>query len=262
MDRFKDHMVLVTGGGSGIGRATAIAFAREGATVVVADISQKGGQKTIEIITAEGGKASFIKTDVSQESQVKALITQIIEKFGKLNCAFNNAGIETTPTPLTKLTEKYWDKILNVNLKGIWLCMKYEIPQMIKHGHGSIVNISSGAGLMGVVGMANYVASKHGVIGLTKTAALEWARRGIRINCICPGVVRTPLMTKYFELVPRLEKELAKVHAIGRIAEPEEIAAAALWLCSDAASFVVGHALVVDGGVVAGRPPPTGKDNL
>lgn len=262
MKRFEDQVVLVTGGGSGIGQATAIAFAHEGATVVVADINDKGGRKTIEMITAEGGKASFIKTDVSQENEVKALITQIVEKFGKLNCAFNNAGIETTPTPLTKLTERFWDKIVNVNLKGIWLCMKYEIPQMFKQGGGAIVNTSSGAGLMGVVGMANYVASKHGVIGLTKTAALEWAKQGIRVNAVCPGVVRTPLITKYIELIPRLEKQLAKVHAIGRIAEPEEIAAAVLWLCSDAASFVIGHALVVDGGIVAGRPPPTGKDDL
>jgi NAD(P)-dependent dehydrogenase (short-subunit alcohol dehydrogenase family) len=253
MKMFTDKVALVTGGGSGIGRATALAFAKEGARVVVADVSVEGGEDTLRLISEAGGDALFVKCDVSKGTEVQAMIRRTNEAYGGLDYAFNNAGIGGQLTSLPNYEEAIWDKVLRINLKGVWLCMKYEIPEMVKRGGGAIVNTSSVAGLVGHPDPA-YTASKHGVVGLTKTVALEYAKAGIRVNAICPGGVDTPLLDNLFDLLPAeadARKALLDTHPVGRFASPHEIAATVLFLCSGAASFMTGSILSVDGGWTA-----------
>jgi len=244
-------VALVTGGASGIGRATALAFAREGAKVVIADVAVEDGEETVRMIEESGGKAIFVETDVSQSDQVEALINKAVETYGRLDCVFNNAGIEGEQALTPDYTEENWDRVININLKGVWLGMKYEIPQMLKQGGGAIVNMSSVAGLVGFPSSPAYVASKHGILGLTKTAALEYATEGIRVNAVCPGVIRTPMVERATGGDPEVEAQFAAMEPVGRMGKPEEVAEAVVWLCSDAASFVTGHSMVVDGGLVA-----------
>jgi NAD(P)-dependent dehydrogenase (short-subunit alcohol dehydrogenase family) len=246
---FKDKVALVTGGSSGIGRATALAFAKNGAKVVIADWIEN--QETIDLIKNLGTEALFVKCDVSKSADVKALIEKTITTFGRLDFAFNNAGIEGTSAPVQDCSEENWDKTIDINLKGIWLCMKYQISVMLKKGKGSIVNCSSVAGLVGFQGLPAYVASKHGVIGLTKTAALENAKLGIRINAVCPGVIQTPMIDRLTGKKQEAVEQFTGLEPVGRFGQPEEIANAVIWLCSDEASFVTGIAMPVDGGFVA-----------
>ena len=250
-------VALVTGAGSGIGRATSLAMAAEGAKVVVADIVPSGGEETARLVREAGGDALFVQTDVTSAAQVDALVERTVQAYGRLDCAFNNAGVQLEiqrgiTTSAAECTEEVWDRTIGVNLKGVWLCMKYEIPRMLEAGGGSIVNTSSAAGLIGVEGQAVYVASKHGVIGLTKSAALEYARSGVRINAVCPGSTRTPMIDEITGRDPEMESKVASTQPVRRMGAPEEIAAAVVWLCSDAASFVTGHSMAVDGGMVSG----------
>lgn len=245
------QVALVTGGSGGIGRATALEFARQGARVVVSDVLREAGQETARLIGAAGGQATFIETDVTRAAEVQSLVGQTVETYGRLDCAFNNAGIEGGMAKTGDYTEERWEQVIRINLKGVWLCMKYEIQHMLGHGGGAIVNTASVAGLVGFRYGPAYVASKHGVNGLTKTAALEYAKAGIRVNAVCPGVIRTPMFERGLQKNPRLEERFAGVHPIGRIGQPEEIARAVVWLCSSAASFVTGTQLPVDGGFVA-----------
>lgn len=250
-DRLKGKVALVTGGSSGIGQAAAILFAREGANVVVADIDAAGGQETISSIEKQGGEARFIKTDVSVPAEVDALIKSIVDSHGRLDCAFNNAGILGDIVSVVDHTEAMWDRAFGTNLKGTWLCMKYEIPQMLAQGKGTIVNTTSTAGVhIGSPFRSAYAASKAGIVSLTKGAALEYAERGLRINALCPSHARTPLLEQFLKLRPELEARFIADTPMGRIAAPEEVAEGALWLCSDASSFVTGQVLVVDGGYV------------
>jgi NAD(P)-dependent dehydrogenase (short-subunit alcohol dehydrogenase family) len=244
-------VALVTGGSGGIGRATALEFAHQGAKVVVSDLLVEAGQETVQLINAAGGEATFIKTDVTQAAQVEGLVGQTLETYGHLDCAFNNAGIEGGMAKTGDYDKQRWDQVININLKGVWLCMKYEIQHMLSHGGGAIVNTASVAGLVGFRYGPAYVASKHGVNGLTKTAALEYAKAGIRVNAVCPGVIKTPMFERGLHKNPRLEERFAASHPIGRIGKPEEIARAVVWLCSAAASFVTGIQMPVDGGFVA-----------
>ncbi|NHZ41199.1 SDR family oxidoreductase [Massilia aquatica] len=248
---FEGKVVLVTGAAGGIGRAAAVAFGRAGACVVVADTSVDGGHATAAMIVENGGKALFVQCNVTRAAEVEALVDKTVAYYGKLDCAFNNAGIEEEHLPLADADEALFDRIMNVNVKGTWLCMKYEIRQMLKQGSGSIVNTASVAGLVGAPTQPIYAASKHAVVGMTKTAAAEYAREGIRINSVCPGVVNTPMMGRALEREPLREKKLRNVHPMGRFAEPVEIANAAMWLCSEQSSFVTGHQLAVDGGLTA-----------
>ncbi len=249
-NRFKNKVVLVTGGGSGIGRTTAIAFAKEEAKVVVTDIQVAEGEKTVQLIKEAGGEAIFIKTDVSQANEVEALIKKIIEQYGRLDCAYNNAAIEGITANTADCTEENWDKVIDTNLKGIWLCMKYEIPEMLKQGGGAIVNCASNASITGFRGVPAYVASKHGVLGLTKTAGLEYATANIRVNAVCPGIIHTAMIDRFTGGgQPEGLAQLAALEPIGRLGRPEEIAMAVLWLCTEEASFVIGAGVVVDGGM-------------
>jgi NAD(P)-dependent dehydrogenase (short-subunit alcohol dehydrogenase family) len=246
-------VALVTGGTSGIGRDTAVLFAKAGAQVVVAGRRKPEGEETIELIRAAGGDGLFVKTDVSKAPEVELLLKKAVEKFGRLDIAFNNAGIEGTWVPIVRQSEEDWDKIIATNLKGVWLCLKYEMQQMLKQGAGgAIVNMGSVTGLIGSVGAAAYSASKHGVIGLTKSAALENAKSGIRINAVCPGFTETPMADRIFR-VPQIHKHVLSCHPIGRLGRPLEIAEAVVWMCSDRASFMTGQSLVLDGGYLAGR---------
>lgn len=246
---FKNKVALVTGGSFGIGRATAVAFAKKGAKVVIADwIDDK---ETLNLIKSAGGEAVFVKCDVSKNAEVKALIEKAVAAFGRLDYSFNNAGIEGFMAPTKDCTEENWDKTIGVNLKGIWLCMKYEIPEMLKQGKGVIINCASIAGLVGFPGLPAYIASKHGVVGLTKTTALEYAKLGIRVNAVCPGAIKTAMIDRITGKKKEVEEQFTAMEPIGRMGEPEEVANAVLWLCSDEASFVTGHAMVVDGGWVA-----------
>ena len=249
--RLQGKVALVTGGGSGIGRASALAFAREGAKVVISDIAVAGGEETVRMVKAVGGEATFVKADVSKAAEVETLMKKVLETYGRLDCAFNNAGIEGGLQQTTECIEQNWDRTLAVNLKGVWLCMKYEIPAMLKQGSGAIVNTSSVAGLVGFQGLPAYVASKHGVAGLTKTAALEYAKSGIRVNAVCPGVINTPMVERLFSGQPHWGEAVQAMEPVARMGKPEEIAEAVVWLCSDAASFVTGLAMAVDGGMVA-----------
>ncbi len=246
--RFEHKVVLVTGGASGIGRSAARQFASEGASVAVADIDEAGAQATAQAIADEGGRAEAIHVDVADPESVGAMVDRASETFGALHYAFNNAGIVGAGAPIADMPVEVWDRGIGVMLSGVFLCLKFEIPVILASGGGAIVNTSSGAGIIGFPGMANYVAAKHGVIGLTKTAALEYIGSGIRINAICPGTARSRMVEDWMQGDPAAEAQVAGLHPIGRIASPDEIAAAALWLCSNEASFVVGHALVVDGG--------------
>lgn len=249
-------IVLVTGGTSGIGRDTALLFAKSGAKVVVAGRRQVEGEETVKLILADGGDGLFVKTDVSKAIEVEELIKKVVEQFGRLDIAFNNAGIEGILAPIIAQSEEAFDRTIDVNLKGVWLCLKCEIRQMLKQGGGgAIVNMSSITGMMGSAGAATYSASKHGVIGLTKSAALETARNGIRINAICPGFAETPMADRIFR-VPAVHKFILGCHPIGRFGKPVEIAEAVVWMCSDRASFMTGQSLVLDGGFLAGQNPP------
>jgi NAD(P)-dependent dehydrogenase (short-subunit alcohol dehydrogenase family) len=243
---------LVTGGTSGIGRETAVLFAKAGAKVVVAGRREPEGKETVELIRAAGSDGLFVKTDVSKGSEVEALVQKVVERFGRLDVAFNNAGIEGVWVPIVKQSEEDWDRTIDINLKGVWLCLKYEIQQMLKQGGaGAIVNMASITGLIGTAGAAAYSASKHGVVGLTKSAALETARNGIRINAVCPAVIETPMGKRLFS-TPAARRNLVGFHPIGRFGRPAEIAEAVVWMCSDRASFMTGQSLVLDGGFLAG----------
>jgi NAD(P)-dependent dehydrogenase (short-subunit alcohol dehydrogenase family) len=249
---FEGKVVLVTGAAGGIGRATALAFGRAGACVVVADTSVDGGHATAAMIVEAGGKALFVQTNVTRAAEVEALIDKTVSYYGRLDCAFNNAGVEEEHLALADTDEAVFDRIINVNVKGTWLCMKYQIRQMLKQeGGGAIVNTASVAGLVGAPTQAVYAASKHAVVGMTKTAAAEYGRDGIRVNSVCPGVINTPMMARALDRDPSREKKLRNLHPIGRFGDVGEIANAALWLCSEQASFVTGHELSVDGGFTA-----------
>lgn len=251
--RVEGKVALVTGGSSGIGRATALVFAREGAKLVVADMDEDGGQQTVHGITEQGGEAVFVRADVTAAAEVEALISQAVSTYGRLDCAYNNAGVTQRDYPPT---DEYplddWHRVLAVNLTGVWLCLKYELAQMRTQGSGAIVNTASIAGLVGIAGRSAYVASKHGVVGITKTAALEYASQGIRVNAVCPGYVRTPMVDYVIRHQgPELEAQIVAREPIGRLGRPEEIAETVVWLCSDAASFITGHAMAADGGFMA-----------
>ncbi|QRO02023.1 SDR family oxidoreductase [Archangium violaceum] len=249
--RLEGKTALVTGAGSGIGRAVAIAFAREGARVIVSDVNVAGGEATVAAIQKQGGETRFIRCDISKSSEVEALVRGTVEAFGRLDCAVNNAGIAGLMAPTGDYPEDAWDQVIATNLKGAWLCMKQEIQQMLKQGGGSIVSTASVAGLVGIQMAPAYVAAKHGLVGLTKAAALDYAKANIRINAVCPGVVRTPMVTVSTDQSKELEAALMAAEPVGRMAQPEEIAEAVVWLSSGAASFITGAALPVDGGFVA-----------
>lgn len=241
-------VALVTGGGSGIGRQACLVFAREGARVVVCDVAVEGGQETVGQIEQAGGQATFIRADVAQAAEVEALVAKTVETYGRLDCAYNNAGIAGRTARVADDSEQNWERILAINLKGVWLCLKYEIAHMLTQGGGAIVNTASDAGLIGLRRAGAYVASKHGVVGLTKTAALEYAKANIRVNAVCPGPIDTPMLREASE---RVIDAMATAQPNGRLGQPREIAEAAVWLCSDAASFVTGHPMPVDGGYLA-----------
>ncbi len=248
---FVGKVALVTGAGSGIGRASAQKFAQEGAKVIVADLVAEGGNETVRLIREAGGEATFVKTDVSQAKEVETLISRTVETYGRLDCAHNNAGIVGGAAPIADYSEADFDRVISINLKGAWLCMKYEVIQMLKQGGGgAIVNTSSVAGLVGTPGITAYVASKHGLAGLTKAVALEYAQAGIRVNAVCPGVIDTP-MIKRFASDPQVRAQLLALQPVNRLGTPQEVANAVAWLCSDEASFMTGVPMPVDGGSVA-----------
>jgi NAD(P)-dependent dehydrogenase (short-subunit alcohol dehydrogenase family) len=241
---------LVTGGGSGLGRASAIALARAGATITVADVDEQGGKETAALVFEEAdGDADFVRADVTQADEVAAMVDKTVARWGRLDCALNNAGTTGASAPTADYTLEDWNRAIALNLTGVFLCLKYEIPAMLEGG-GAIVNMASGAGLVGFAGLPAYVASKHGVVGLTRAAALEYASQGLRINAICPGSTRTPMLEGFMGGDEQVERMMTRAVPLGRLGRPEEIAEAVVWLCSDAASFVVGHALAVDGGSV------------
>src|SRR5213080_4036787 len=246
---FAGKVAFVTGAANGIGRAAALAFAREGANVVAADVAEQGNQETARLIEQEGGRALAVRCDVTQTDDVKAALEKTVAAFGRLDFAFSNAGIEPrTPAPTADYDEEEWNRIIDIDLRGVFLCMKHEIPLMLKQGGGAIVNTSSGAGVIGIKGSPAYTAAKHGVIGLTRAAALDYASSNIRVNAVCPGYIDTPMMARFTGGMPEGRAKVISEEPIGRMGKPEEIAAAVLWLCSDAAAFMVGHAMVIDGG--------------
>jgi NAD(P)-dependent dehydrogenase (short-subunit alcohol dehydrogenase family) len=248
-------VALITGGTSGIGRDTAILFAKHGAKVVLSGRRKEEGEETAKLARAAGGEAHFLQGDVSKTADVQMFVQKTVEKFGRLDVAFNNAGIEGKWTPIVDLAEDQFDQVLAINIKGVWLCLKYEMQQMIRQGGGAIVNMSSVAGLMGNAGSSAYCASKHAVIGLTRTAALEGAAYGIRVNTVCPAVIITPMAERAFGSDLALNKRLLAMHPLGRFGKPMEIAEAVLWMCSEKSSFMTGHEIVLDAGMLAGPNP-------
>lgn len=245
---FRDKVAFITGGGTGIGRATALAFSREGADVAVAGHTPDELAETVRLIEQGGGRALAITCDVTRGDDVKHAVEQTVKTFGRLDFAFNNAGVEQPTKPLDEVSEDEWDRLLNVNLRGVFLCMKHQAPQMAKQGGGVIINTGSGASVMGIAGQAAYCASKFGLIGLTKAAALDYAGSNIRVNAVCPGYVDTPMMQRFTGGTPEGRQNVIDNVPAGRPASPDEIAGTVLWLCSDAAAYVVGHAMVIDGG--------------
>jgi NAD(P)-dependent dehydrogenase (short-subunit alcohol dehydrogenase family) len=240
---------LVTGAGSGLGRASVIAMARAGATVTVADLNEEGGKEAVALVLEEGADVDFVRADVTQPDDVAAMVDKAVARWGRLDCAVNNAGTTGASAPTADYTLDDWTRTLELNLTSVFLCLKREIPAMLERG-GAIVNMASGAGLVGFPGLPAYVASKHGVVGLTRAAAMEYAGQGVRINAICPGSTRTPMLEGFMGGDEQVERMLTRPIPVGRLGRPEEIAEAVVWLCSDAASFVVGHALAVDGGTI------------
>lgn len=252
MAAFTGKVAIVTGGSSGIGRASAIAFAREGAKVVVASRRIKEGEETVQLVKKAGSDGFFIKTDVAKAADIKAMVEKTVATYGRLDYAFNNAGvIEQTPGPLVEQSEETFGRIMDINVKGVWLSMKYEIPEMLKRGGGAIVNMSSVAGVVGFPGLGIYIASKHAVVGLTKAAAVEYSKSGVRVNAVNPAAIETDMLGHVVGDNAEARAQMAAAHPIGRTGRPEEIADAVIWLCSDKASFVTGHALLVDGGYTA-----------
>lgn len=247
----ESRVTLITGASAGIGRSTALAFAARGDRVVVSDVDAGGGEETVALIRGRGGEAVFVPADVSQPEEVEALVTRTMAMFGRLDYAFNNAGIEGEIASTADCSLENWDRVLSVNLRGAWLCMKYEIPAMLRTGGGSIVNCASVAGLVGFRGSPAYAASKHGMVGLTRTAALEYAAQGVRVNAVCPGVIHTAMIDRVTGESADAEAQLVALEPMGRMGRPEEIADSVIWLCSDRASFVTGQAIAVDGGLVA-----------
>ncbi|MHA6161335.1 SDR family oxidoreductase [Pseudomonas sichuanensis] len=250
---FSGQVALVTGGAAGIGRATAQAFAGQGLKVVVADLDAAGGEATVALIREAGGEALFVACDVTRDSDVRQLHEKTVQAYGRLDYAFNNAGIEIEKGRLAEGSEAEFDAIMgvNVNVKGVWLCMKYQLPLLLAQGGGAIVNTASVAGLSAAPKMSIYAASKHAVIGLTKSAAIEYAKKGIRVNAVCPAVIDTDMFRRAYEADPRKAEFAAAMHPVGRIGKVEEIASAVLYLCSDGAAFTTGHSLTVDGGALA-----------
>jgi len=248
---FSGKVAFVTGAANGIGRAAALAFAREGASVVVADVLEQGNHETARMIQEAGAGALAVRCDVSREEEVKTALNKAVETFGRLDFAFNNAGVEQPIKVAADLAQEEWDRIVGIDLRGVFLCMKHEIPLILKQGGGAIVNTSSGAGVKGFAGQAAYCAAKFGVVGLSKAAALDYAKSNIRINAVCPGIVETPMMDRFSGGTPEGRERVVAQEPVGRMGRPEEIAAAVVWLCSDAAAFVTGHAMVIDGGQTA-----------
>ena len=249
-------VALVTGAGSGIGRATAIVFADEGAKLVLADVNERGGEETVRLVRERGGEAVHINCDVTDPAQVEALVAGAVERFGRLDCAFNNAGIGGESARLADYDEQAWHRVIAVNLTGVFLCMKGELRQMVAQRRGAIVNAASLVGVIGYPNLTAYNAAKHGVVGLTRTAALEYATSGIRVNAVCPGWIETPMVMDEGPApasIPEVYEALAGIVPMRRLGKPAEVAQAVAWLCSDVASFVTGHPLLVDGGVAAGR---------
>ena len=246
---FAGKVAFVTGAASGIGRAAALAFSREGARVVAADFSEQANHETVRMIAEQGGRAHAVGCDVTKVADVKAALDKTVEVFGRLDFAFNNAGIEPkAPAPTAEYAEAEWDQIFATNLRGMFLCMKHEIPLILAQGGGAIVNTSSGAGVIGIKGSPAYTAAKHGVIGLTRAAALDYAAQNLRINAVCPGYIDTPMMGRFTGDTAEGRAKVIAEEPVGRMGTPEEIAAAVIWLCSDSAAFMIGHAMVIDGG--------------
>jgi NAD(P)-dependent dehydrogenase (short-subunit alcohol dehydrogenase family) len=244
-NRFVGKVALVTGAANGIGRAAALAFAVEGARVAILDRTEDSLRSTADAIAAAGGEVLVLACDVSQPQEVEAAVARVVEQFGRLDCAFNNAGVENKAAPLHEIELEEWDRILGINLRGTFVCMKHEIAQMLRQGGGVVVNTSSGAGVRGVAGGASYSASKHAMIGMTKSAALDYAKRNIRVNCVLPGNIETPMMERFTD--GDIQKAI-DLEPVGRLGKPEEIAEAVLWMCSDLGAFVTGASIAVDGG--------------